>query len=406
MSKNILIGQSGGPTAAINASLAGAVSQALKCEDIGQIYGAFNGIKGVLKRDITNLKLSINEESLQLLKETPAMALGSCRFKLPDYPSDYYQEILKILREYDIGYFLYIGGNDSMDTVKKLSEYFSSICENIKVVGVPKTIDNDLCCTDHTPGFGSAAKYIATAVAEIARDSAVYDEPSVTIVEIMGRNAGWLTASSSLARLTGCTAPHMIYLPETVFDPEKFIADIKEMSKDVRNIIVAASEGLKLKDGTYAANSLQSDATDAFGHKYLSGIGKYLENLVIEHVGCKARSVNLNVLQRSASHISSATDINEAFNAGEAAVRFAVRGKTGVVATIKRLSNNPYTVKYDCSEVDAIANIEKFVPNNWISKNGYDVTPEMTEYLKPLILGETNRHIKNGLPQFFSLKSI
>lgn len=403
MQKNMLIGQSGGPTAAINASLAGALTEAMTNDEIGKIFGAHNGIKGALKRDLIDLKRCIkSEEDLQLLKETPAMALGSCRFKLPDYPSDFYPEILKIFREYDIGYFLYIGGNDSMDTVKKLSEYFSLVGEDIKVVGIPKTIDNDLCCTDHTPGFGSAAKYIATSVAEIAYDSSVYDALSVTIVEIMGRNAGWLTASASLARLTECDAPHMIYLPETVFDPDLFIENLKNVSKKVRHVVIAASEGLKLKNGAYAADSQQNGLKDAFGHKYLSGIGKYMENIVIKDMHCKVRSINLNVLQRSASHISSATDITEASEVGAAAVRFAVSGKTGVVATIKRLSNHPYAVEYDCCEVDKIANYVKSIPENWITPNGYDVTSEMVEYLKPLILGEQKRQIRHGLPKFFS----
>lgn len=404
MARNFLIGQSGGPTAAINASLAGALKQALNSPEICEVYGAHNGIKGVFERDFIDLRKSIkSDEDLQLLKETPAMALGSCRFKLPDFPSPYYETILNIFREYNIGYFLYIGGNDSMDTVKKLSAYFSSINEDIRVAGIPKTIDNDLCCTDHTPGFGSAAKYIAASVAEIACDSSVYDDFSVTIVEIMGRNAGWLTASSALARLTGCGAPHMIYLPETVFDPIKFVEDLKAIKQKVRHIVVAVSEGLKLADGSYAGESKQSGLTDAFGHKYLSGIGKYLEEMVKNELHCKVRSVNLNVLQRAASHITSFTDINEAFAAGESAVRFALSGKTGVVAVIRRVSNSPYTVDYDYCEVNKIANYVKFVPQEWIASNGYDITAEMMEYLKPLILGESKRHFKFGLPEFFSL---
>lgn len=401
MFQNVLIGQSGGPTVAINASLAGAVMQAMNDPKIKEIYGTRNGIQGLLNRRIIDLKQSIKTENdIQLLKETPAMALGSCRFKLPAYPSDLYAEILKVFKEYNIGYFFYIGGNDSMDTVKELSSYFSSIGEDIKVVGIPKTIDNDLCGTDHTPGFGSAAKFIATSVAEVTYDSSVYSTPSVTIFEIMGRNAGWLTAAASLARLNGCSAPHMIYLPETAFDVEQFVTDLKNVSKKVRHVVIAASEGLKLKDGTYVAESEQSGKTDVFGHKYLSGIGKYLENVVMERLNCKVRSINLNVLQRSASHISSATDINEAFEVGEAAVRFALAGKTGIVAIIKRISNNPYTVKYDYCDVNEIANYVKFVPENWITPNGYDITDKMIQYLKPLIIGEPARHIKNGLPEF------
>ena len=363
MMNNMLIGQSGGPTVAINASLSGAIWEAMRSGEVHEIYGARNGLQGILKKEIIDLKRSIqNEDDLALLKETPAMALGSCRFKLPDFPSDTYQKILNIFHEYEIGYFLYIGGNDSMDTVKKLSDYFLSIHEEIKVVGIPKTIDNDLLCTDHTPGFGSAAKYIATSVAEIACDSSVYDSPSVTIVEIMGRNAGWLTASASLARLTGCHAPHMIYLPEVVFDPVKFMIDLKKMRETVPHVLVAVSEGLKLQNGNYVADSEQNGLTDAFGHKYLSGIGKYLENLVREQMDCNVRSVNLNVLQRSSSYISSATDISEASQIGATALQFAVEGKTGVVAVIKRVSDSPYTVEYHCCEVGSIANLVKSVP--------------------------------------------
>lgn len=403
MPKNMLIGQSGGPTVAINASLAGAIWEAMRSSKIGKIYGVRNGVQGILNKTIIDLKQSIKtQDDLELLKQTPAMALGSCRFMLPDPPSEIYEKIRDIFRVWDIGYFFYIGGNDSMDTVKKLSHYFNSIGEDIKVVGIPKTIDNDLCCTDHTPGFGSAAKYIATSVAEIAYDSSVYGSLSVTIIEIMGRNAGWLTASSALARLSGCSAPHMIYLPEKAFDPEQFIADLKAVSKTTHHVIVAVSEGLKLEDGRYAADSEQNGLKDAFGHKYLSGIGRYLENLVREKLQCKVRSVNLNVLQRSASHISSATDITEATGAGAAAVEFALSGKTGAVAIVKRSSNNPYTVEFECCSVDKIANLAKCVPSNWISENGYDVTSEMIEYLKPLIRGEQKRRMKNGLPEFFS----
>lgn len=403
MSKNMLIGQSGGPTVAINASLAGAVWEAMRSNEIDKIYGVRNGVQGILNKAFIDLKKSIKTQNdLELLKQTPAMALGSCRFMLPDPPCEIYEKIRAVFKELDIGYFFYIGGNDSMDTVKKLNRYFKSTGDDIKVVGIPKTIDNDLCCTDHTPGFGSAAKYIATSVAEIAYDSSVYGSLSVTIIEIMGRNAGWLTASAVLARLTGCAAPHMIYLPEKVFDPEKFIADLKTVSKTNHHVVVAVSEGLKLADGRYAADSEQNGLKDAFGHKYLSGIGRYLENLVREKLQCKVRSVNLNVLQRSASHISSAADIEEATAVGAAAVEFAVSGKTGVVAVIKRVSDRPYTVKFEYCDVDKIANLAKCVPLNWICENGYDVTEEMVEYLRPLIRGEQKRHMKNGLPEFFS----
>lgn len=404
MSKNLLIGQSGGPTAAINASLAGAVARAMKAPQIGRIFGAHNGMEGILKRDLLDLSRVIGgDDDLRLLKSTPAMALGSCRLKLPDPPNEVYEKLLGILNEFDVGYFLYIGGNDSMDTVGKLSAYFRGVGADIKAVGVPKTIDNDLCETDHTPGFGSAAKYIATSVAEIARDSAVYDAPSLTVVEIMGRSAGWLTAAASLARLTGCGAPHLIYLPEVVFDPEKFISDVKETMKQNRHVVVAASEGLRLANGAYAAEEQQSGKTDAFGHKYLSGIGKYLERLAGERLHCKVRSVELNVLQRAAAHLASAADLDEACGVGAAAVEFALEGDTGAVAVIKRISDDPYAVRFVSCPVERVANLVREVPQEFIAKNGCDVTPELLIYLRPLIKGEPERRTRHGLPQFFTI---
>lgn len=402
MSKNMLIGQSGGPTVAINASLAGAIKRAMKCEQIGEIYGTLNGLEGVLKQNIIDLRKDLRSvEDFQMLQATPAMALGSCRYKLSEAPDEVYKQILETFHRYGIGYFFYIGGNDSMDTVKKLSAYFTSLGEDIKCVGIPKTIDNDLPCTDHTPGFGSAAKYIATSVAEIACDSAVYDVSSVTIVEIMGRNAGWLTAASALARRGDCTAPHLIYLPEVVFDPEAFLQKLQELGKTVKNIIVAVSEGVRLANGEYVASS-QSGLTDAFGHRYLAGVGKYLEDLVRERLGCKVRAVELNVLQRSASHLYSGTDIKEANRIGAEAVQYAVNGKTGVMAICKRLSNHPYLIAYDCAGIGQVANLEKKVPVEWIAANGCDITDDLLEYLRPLVLGEAKEFVSDGIPVYFS----
>lgn len=402
MLKNMLIGQSGGPTVAINASLAGAIKSAMKCPEIGEIYGALNGLEGVLKQNIIELRgdLQSTEDFLRL-QATPAMALGSCRFKLPETPDETYEMIRAVFRRFGIGYFFYIGGNDSMDTVKKLSAYFSAVGDDVKCVGIPKTIDNDLPCTDHTPGFGSAAKYIATSVAEIVCDSEVYDIPSVTIVEIMGRNAGWLTASSALARRGGCTAPHLIYLPEVPFNPEAFLLRLQKLSETVQNVIVAVSEGVRLKNGEYVA-SAQSGMTDAFGHRYLAGVGKHLEELVRTRLGCKVRGVELNVLQRAASHLYSGVDIKEANQLGAEAVQCAVRGKTGVMVTCHRISNHPYLVTCGSAEIDAVANREKKVPLEWIAENGCDVTEELLEYLRPLVLGEAKEFIADGIPVYFS----
>lgn len=408
--KNMLIAQSGGPTAAINASLSGAVQEAIRSREIGQIYGALNGIQGILKRSIIDLKAQFSrQEDFFALECTPAMALGSCRFRLPDPESAegraLFENIRETFRLYDIGYFFYIGGNDSMDTVHKLSLFFQEAGEDIKVMGIPKTIDNDLPLTDHTPGFGSAAKFIATAMLEIIRDCNVYDTHSVTIVEIMGRHAGWLTASAALPRTVGARAPQLIYLPEVAFDPEQFLKDVAEVQKISRNCIVAVSEGVKLANGSFVAEDFQSGLVDAFGHRYLSGVGKYLENLVRDRMGCKVRSIELNVLQRCSSHLMSATDLNEARRIGSHAVRHALSGDTGRVMVMERVSNRPYLINIGLGDVSQIANREQLVPREWINKAGNDVTGEMFEYLLPLIEGEVAYPTVNGMPQHFLLNT-
>lgn len=406
MPHNMLIGQSGGPTVAINASLSGAIKCAMKHPEIKEIYGVLNGLEGVLKENIIDLRHSLkSEDDFNRLQATPAMALGSCRFKLPEHYDETYEKIREVFNKYGVEYFFYIGGNDSMDTVKKLSEYFGEVGDDIKCVGIPKTIDNDLPCTDHTPGFGSAAKYIATSVAEIVCDSEVYDLPSVTIVEIMGRNAGWLTASSALARRAGCTAPHLIYLPEVAFCPQNFIEQIKALGETTQNIIVAVSEGVRLANGEYVA-SAQSSLTDAFGHRYLAGVGKYLEDLVRVKLGCKVRAVELNVLQRSASHLYSGVDIKEANKLGGKAVHCAVGGKTGVMVTCNRISNHPYLLTYESAEIGEVANLEKKIPLEWIAESPRDVTEELLEYLRPLVLGEAKEFIADGIPEYFSFDKI
>ena len=395
--KNLLVAQSGGPTAAINASLAGVISGALKEEGIDKIYGAVYGIEGVLN---DNLK-ELNTLDLDILKQTPAAYLGSCRKKLPkvsDNP-ELYQQTFSYFAEKNIGYFLYIGGNDSMDTVCKLSDYAKEHNIDVKIIGVPKTIDNDLAITDHTPGFGSAAKYVATTVAEIAEDSMVYDLKSVTIVEIMGRHAGWLTGAAALARNKNRSAPHLIYLPEVAFSKEQFVKDIQaQFEKGIHQVIVAVSEGIHDENGTLICEGATS-ATDSFGHAMLSGAGKALENLVKAELGCKARSVELNVCQRCAAHLLSKTDILEAFAIGEAGVAQAVAGHSGEMMVFTRTSDSPYQMKIESADIHKSANVEKCVPTDWIV-NGNDVTDDLITYLKPLIAGEVAvRFDENGLPK-------
>lgn len=397
---NMLIAQSGGPTAAINASLSGALKRAMKYEEIGEIYGGMNGIEGILKGHLVSLRERLRTEAdFLLLKQTPAMVLGSCRKRLAEQPDAEYEKILEIFHQYNIKYFFYIGGNDSMDTVKKLSAWFSEIGEDIRAVGIPKTIDNDLACTDHTPGFGSAARFIATSVAEIAADSEIYDLPSVTLVEIMGRNAGWLTAASALARRPGCTAPHIICMPEIPFDEEAFLKNVEVLQKKYRNLVVAVSEGIRYADGRYVAAA--EDRVDAFGHQQLAGVAANLGALVRERFGFKVRSIELNVLQRAAGHIHSETDIQEACRIGAEAVTLAVHDElTGVMATFTRVSNHPYLVRYDHADLNEIANVEKTVPAEWINADAMDITDDLREYLSPLI---TDFDEEGGVPIYFHL---
>lgn len=397
---NMLIAQSGGPTVAINASLSGALKRAMKYPEIGEIYGARNGIEGVLREDFAAMRPLLKEEAdFVRLKKTPAMVLGSCRKRLAAQLDGEYEKILEIFRKWNIKYFFYIGGNDSMDTVKKLSHYFKDMGEEIYVVGVPKTIDNDLACTDHTPGFGSAARYIATSLAEIACDSEIYDAPSLTVVEIMGRNAGWLTAASALARRPGCTAPHIICMPEVAFDAEKFLKRVEELRKTRKHLIIAVSEGIHYADGSYVA---ASEKTDAFGHRLLSGAAQQLGSMLIQRFGCKVRTIELNVLQRSASHLRSETDIDEACRIGAEAVTMGVSGKTGVMATFVRVSNHPYLLRYEYAEIDQVANAEKTVPVEWIDAEKMDITDELLEYLTPLIVNSSQK--ETGIPIYFHIE--
>ncbi len=403
---NIAAAQSGGPTSAINSSLAGIFSEAKMTESIDKIYGSLNGIEGIISGNLIDLNDFIKTNyDLELMKLTPSTVLASCRYKLPSYEdnSDVYEQILECFKKYDIGIFFYIGGNDSMDTVSKLSAYFKEKNVDIKVIGIPKTIDNDLKCTDHTPGFGSAAKYLAVTLQEITRDSSVYNLPSVTVVEIMGRDAGWLTASSCVLRANGETAPHLIYLPEASFTDEKFLNDVRGELKKNNTVIVAVSEGIKSDNGGYAAESFQSGADDAFGHKYLAGIGKYLETLIRNEIGCKVRSIELNVMQRCASHMVSKTDVDESCRIGSEGVKAAVAGHTGKMMAFKRMKGQPYFCSVTTVDVKDVANKEKRFPTELINAEGNNVLDEAIDYFLPLIQGEVSIPMQNGMPVHMKL---
>ena len=404
---NAVVGQSGGPTAAINATLAGVIKGALEAKEKGTIktlYGMRNGIEGFLNEDLINLTEIFSDRSkLKTLTTTPAAALGSCRRKLKDYETDAetYAKLLEIFKKYDIRYFFYIGGNDSMDTVMKLSKYAANHDYEMKVVGVPKTIDNDLVATDHTPGFGSAAKFVATTMKEVLRDVSVYKMKAVTIVEIMGRDAGWLTASAALTKISGGIGPDLVYLPERAFDPEEFISSINKIFEDHPAVLVAVSEGIRLADGKYIGEG--KGATDAFGHKSLSGAGKVLEELVKERLGCKVRSMELSLTQRCAAHILSKTDIDESLAVGAGAVEAALSGKTGIMMTIERVEGDEYSSRIGSADISTIANEVRGVPKNYINEAGNGITEEGLNYLKSLIIGEVDVEYENGLPKHIVL---
>lgn len=406
--KNVLVAQSGGPTSAINASLAGVLKATIDSDNYDRCYGAINGVLGVLSENYLDLtdKAKGDSDFIKLLNQTPAMYLGSCRFKLPEYRDDdsSYSFIFSQFRKLNIGAFFYIGGNDSMDTVLKLSNYAREIGSDVKIIGVPKTIDNDLCNTDHTPGFGSAAKYIASSLLEIAHDTFIYAVKSVTIVEIMGRDAGWLTAASALARNGYSTAPHLIYLPEVPFDKEKFISDVRHELSKRNNVIIAVSEGIRDKDGNYITSS--KAMADTFGHQQLSGAGKALEFLVKENIDVKVRSVEINVLQRCAAHLASKTDLDESFAQGKKAVALSEEGQTGCMVVLKRLSNAPYQVEYSYAQIKDIANEAKSVPLEWINREENDITEEFIEYLRPLIIGEAEHYYENGIPKYLDISHL
>lgn len=403
--RNIIVAQSGGPTVAINASLAGVVDAALSNNNYATVYGSVYGILGILNDNLLNLSEQAESipDFIDTLKVSPAMYLGSCRYKLPDYEDDDapYVFIFNQFKKYNIGAFFYIGGNDSMDTVLKLSHYGRQISSDIRIIGIPKTIDNDLCVTDHTPGYGSAAKYIAASLLEIAHDTFIYSVPSVTIVEIMGRDAGWLTAASALARNEYNNAPHLIYFPEVAFDKDQFLEDVKAQLSKRNNVIVAVSEGIRDKSGEYI--SAGTAVNDQFGHSQLSGTGKCLEYMIKEALNIKVRSIELNVLQRCAAHISSLTDLNESFNLGYKAVGFAAEGRSTCMLTINRTSDNPYATSIDTADIKGIANEAKSIPRDWINEAGNDITQKLYDYMAPLIVGEPKINYENGIPIYLPI---
>ncbi|MBQ8159208.1 MAG: 6-phosphofructokinase [Clostridia bacterium] len=400
MGNNAIIGQSGGPTAVINSTLAG-VLQACMARGARTIYGMSHGIEGLLEEHVVNLSDTLGSEmDIELLKRTPASYLGTCRYKLPDVTQqpEVYEKIFAILDKLDIGYFFYIGGNDSMDTIAKLSEYGRVTRSDIRFMGVPKTIDNDLALTDHTPGFGSAAKYIGVVMKEIIRDATCYGNKYVTIVEIMGRNAGWLTAAAALARGEDCEGVNLICLPEIPFHIDRFLAKVEQMQKEQNSVVIAVSEGVKLPDGRYVCE-LSDDArfVDAFGHRKLTGTARYLSNLVANNIDTLTRSIELSTLQRCAGHLTSRTDITEAYQVGGAAAKAAFEGETGKMVALRRISNDPYQVTTELVNVLDVANVEKKVPVDWVNSYRTDMTSEFLQYARPLIQAELTPMYINGL---------
>ena len=404
MERNVIVGQSGGPTAAINSSLAG-VYRTAKDRGAKKVYGMLHGVEGLLQEKYIDLSDHIKTElDAELLKRTPAAFLGSCRYKLPEIHEnrEVYDKIFAILEKLDIEAFIYIGGNDSMDTIKKLSDYAIITGFPTRFIGCPKTIDNDLALTDHTPGYGSAAKYIGTSMKEIIRDSFCleYEKGIVTIVEIMGRNAGWLTGAAALSKGEDCQGPDMIYLPELPFDVENFGARVKDLLKKQSSVVVAVSEGIRLEDGRYVCELGQGvDFVDAFGHKQLSGTANYLASYIAGELGCKTRSIELSTLQRAASHCASRVDILEAYQVGGAAVKAADEGDSGKMVVLQRLSDDPYQCGTEVKDVHNIANDEKLVPREWVNEEGTYVTNEFISYVRPLIQGDVSPVMVDGIPR-------
>ena len=407
MGINAIVGQSGGPTCVINSSLAGVFS-ACRRHGVQKVFGMRHGVQGLLKDEVIDLTEALDAPGkLSLLRHTPASYLGSCRYKLPEPEADStpYVKLFTLFDKYDICAVFYIGGNDSMDTIAKLSRYGQQVGSNVRFIGVPKTIDNDLCLTDHTPGYGSAAKYIATILKEVIRDSSVYNIRSVTVAEIMGRHAGWLAGAACLAGGEDCEGPDLILLPEVPFDQDKFLARVDELQRVKSNVIIAASEGVKTADGTYLCDLVSTAGQlDAFGHKaILSGTSRYLSELIHDKLQCKSRAIEFSTLQRCASHLASRTDVNEAYAVGGAAAAAAFAGESGRMIALKRVSNYPYQCITESVDVQQVANLEKKVPLEWITSDGMQVTEAFEEYARPLILDEVTPVYVNGTPRHIRL---
>lgn len=403
MKGNVVVGQSGGPTAVINSSVAGVYAAAKKL-GVNKVYGMVHGIEGFLQDKICDLDEYLADETgIELLKRTPSAFLGSCRFKMPKIEGheDVYEKIFEIMEKHDIECLFYCGGNDSMDTVKMLSDYAAAHGKSQRFVGVPKTVDNDLPITDHCPGYGSAAKYIATSMKEIIRDNSSFgvQKPTVCIVEIMGRNAGWLTAAAALSRGSDCEGPDAIYLPERVFDVDAFIEKVKELAAKKSSVVIAVSEGVQIADGRFVCELGREVAVDAFGHKQMSGTAVILAQKVAEATGLKTRAIEFSTLQRAATHIASLTDINEAFQVGHDAVVAANEGKTGMMITLDRNGDDPYQCGTSAYDIHAIANVERKVPDEWITADGTDLTDDFEKYGRPLIMGELMPLYVNGTPR-------
>ena len=407
MRGNVIVGQSGGPTAVINSSLAGVYKTAID-RGAKKVYGMLHGVQGLLEERVVDMSEHIKSDlDIDLLKRTPSSFLGSCRYKLPEIKdgTELYDKIFRILEKLEIEYFFYIGGNDSMDTIKKLSDYALLNGSQIRFMGVPKTIDNDLAVTDHTPGFGSAAKYIASITKEVIRDGLVYDQEQVTLLEIMGRNAGWLTGAAALATGEDCEGPDMLFLPEITFDVDHFMKKVTDLQKVKKSVVVAISEGVKVADGRYVCELTDNiDYVDAFGHKQLTGTSRYLAGRISKEMGCKTRAIEFNSLQRCASHIVGRVDITEAFQVGGAAVKAAFEGETGKMIILKRVSDDPYICVTDIYDVHKIANIEKKVPREWINEAGDYVTQDFVNYVRPLIQAELTPIMVDGLPRHLRLE--
>ena len=407
MAKNVIIGQSGGPTAVINSSLAGVYKAACSL-GADKVYGMKYGIEGLLKEELIELNVLLDDRmSIELLKRTPSSYLGSCRYKLPDPDTDStpFVKLFTLFDKHDICAVFYIGGNDSMDTIGKLAEYGERIQSDIRFMGVPKTIDNDLMVTDHTPGYGSAAKYIGVVMKEIIRDATVYGTKYVTVVEIMGRNAGWLTAAAALAKSDDCEGVDMICLPEVPFNVDHFVEKVRMMQEKKPSIVIAVSEGVKLEDGRYVCE-LADDvhAVDAFGHKALTGTARFLANVVARNLDTKTRCIELSTLQRCAGHLTSRTDITEAYQVGGAAAKAAFEGVTGQMVALKRISNSPYQCTTELHPISEVANLEKKVPLSWMNENHTQMTEEFLEYARPLIQAELTPLYIAGLPHHIYLK--